>query len=305
MTYHVETENLTKQYGNTAVVQGVSLHVPEGKIYGLLGRNGAGKTTLMKMLLRLVRPTGGKVSLFGSECVRSDSGVFSRIGSMIEAPGFYGNLTAAENLRILEKLRGRKGAGGIEGALETVGLQDETDKPFAQYSLGMKQRLGIAASIMHCPELLILDEPTNGLDPIGISEIRALLCRLSRMQGITILISSHVLSEIEQIADVFGIMHAGSLIQEIDASELQLRKQKYVSLEVSDAAAASELLAGTYRAGRIERAGNVLRVYGPPHLGSEFNRVLIEHGLAVSRLEPGEDSLETYFADVIGGGGIA
>ncbi|MBP3887885.1 MAG: ATP-binding cassette domain-containing protein, partial [Cellulosilyticum sp.] len=216
----IETENLTKQYGTTTVVDNINLHVPKGKIYGLLGRNGAGKTTAMKMMLQLVYPTRGDIRLFGTDYKEPTNALYGKIGSIIETPGFYSNLTGYENLKIIAKLRGELGKDSVQEALRVVGLEKETRKVFADYSLGMKQRLGIAAAIMHEPELMILDEPINGLDPIGISEIRSFLSELSHSKGTTILISSHVLSEIEQIADIIGVMHEGRLIEEVNMAEL-------------------------------------------------------------------------------------
>lgn len=215
MTNIIETRGLTKEYGGIRVAEGIDIHLPEGKIYGLLGRNGAGKTTLMKMILRLVHPTSGTIDLFGQDH-REEPGALHRIGSMIETPGFYGNLTAWENLTLIGKLRGIHKKEPLKEALELVGLQDQIRKPFSDYSLGMKQRLGIAAAILHQPELLILDEPTNGLDPIGIKEVRIFLKELVRTQGTTILISSHIISEMEQLADVVGILHQGRLLEEMD-----------------------------------------------------------------------------------------
>ena len=242
MDYIIETENLTKRYGTATVVDKVNLHVPKGKIYGLLGRNGAGKTTAMKMMLQLAFPTEGTVRLFGTNYKENIHTLYSKVGSIIETPGFYSNLTGYENLQILAKLRGGVSKSGVEKALEVVGLHKEKRKVFSDYSLGMKQRLGIAAAIMHEPELLILDEPINGLDPIGIVEIRSFLSELSHNHGITIFISSHVLSEIEQIADIIGVMHEGHLVEEVNISELHKRNRKYIQFDLSDSEIAGKIL---------------------------------------------------------------
>lgn len=225
MEYVMETQNLTKQYQNVTVVDHVNLHVPKGKIYGLLGRNGAGKTTIMKMMLQLVRPSEGNIMMFGKKYYEQMNDCYQKIGSIIETPGFYTNLTGQENLEILARFRKKVSKDSVKNALAVVGLDKEKKKPFSDYSLGMKQRLGIAAAIMHEPELLILDEPINGLDPIGISEIRQFLCELSRTKGTTIFISSHVLSEIEQIADMIGVINQGKLVEEVDMQQLHKRKQ--------------------------------------------------------------------------------
>ena len=238
--YVIETNNLSKRYSKNLVVDSVNMHVEKGKIYGLLGKNGAGKTTTMCMLLNLTYPTDGNIFLFGKD-PKMYSEVYSKIGSIIETPGFYENLTAYENLKIISKIRGNYDHYHIISVLKMVNLDAEKSKKFKDFSLGMKQRLGIAAAIMHSPELLILDEPINGLDPFGIKEIRQLLKRLSHEFGITILISSHILSEIENIADVIGFMDDGVLIEEIARDDLYGRLDKHVEFEVSDPNRASDI----------------------------------------------------------------
>ena len=210
----IETKGLTKRYGEQVSVSSLDLHVQKGRIYGLLGRNGAGKTTTMKMLLGLTVPTSGTVSLFGRPLKGNEKGTLPRIGSLIESPGFYPNLTGTENLQIFARLRGLKSPNYIKGALELVNLPYRDKKRYAQYSLGMKQRLAIALSVMHDPELLILDEPINGLDPIGIAEVRDFIRALCDERGKTILLSSHILSEIALLADDIGIIDHGVLLEE-------------------------------------------------------------------------------------------
>ena len=207
--YVIETRGLTKQYGVQTSVSDLSIHVRQGRIYGLLGRNGAGKTTTMRMLLGLTDPSSGTVSLFGKPLRGNEKKILPRIGSLIESPGFYPNLTGTENLRIFADLRGLKSPKYIKSALEVVNLPYRDKKLFSQYSLGMKQRLAIALAIMHNPELLILDEPINGLDPIGIAEVRDFIRELCDATGKTILISSHILSEIALLADDVGIIDHG------------------------------------------------------------------------------------------------
>lgn len=301
----IETENLVKQYGTATVSDHVNIHVPRGKIYGLLGRNGAGKTTTMKMLLKLISPTAGSIKLFGEDYKKSPGIIYSRIGSIIETPGFYENLTAYENLQLLQSLRGQKQNNNVTEALRVVGLHKETHKTFADYSLGMKQRLGIAAAIIHRPELLILDEPINGLDPIGISEIRSLLLEMSQKEGTTILISSHVLSEIEQLADIIGVMHKGRLIEEIDIAELHKRNRKYVEIGVSDVNCAVQQLKDKLHITDYSIDQNMLRIYEDFERCGEINSTLVKKGLTVTRLSIKEDTLEDYFSNLIGGGGIA
>ena len=305
MDYVMETNNLTKSYQTTTVVDHVSLHVPKGKIYGLLGRNGAGKTTIMKMMLQLVRPTEGTIRMFGAGYQEHMSDTYRKIGSIIETLGFYTNLTGQENLEILAKLRGKISKDAVKNALEIVGLDKEKKKPFSDYSLGMKQRLGIAAAIMHEPELLILDEPINGLDPIGISEIRQFLCNLSRTKGTTIFISSHVLSEIEQIADVIGVMNEGKLVEEVNMEELHTRKRKFISFMVSDSIVASTLLKKHRKIIDFETEAGILKVYDNTANVGELNKLLVENGLMVTGINACEENLEDYFSELIGGGGIA
>lgn len=305
MKYVIETDNLTKRYGTAAIVDQVNFHVPKGKVYGLLGRNGAGKTTAMKMMLQLVSPTDGTIRLFGKDCRGNAAALYNKIGSIIETPGFYGNLTGYENLQIIAKLRGQICNNAVLNALETVGLHKEKRKIFADYSLGMKQRLGIAAAIMHEPTLLILDEPINGLDPIGISEIRSFLFKLSHVNGTTIFISSHVLSEIEQIADVIGVMHEGRLIEEADMAELHKRKRKYTEFDLSDGQMAAKIIENHYPAANFTLRGNTLKIYDFGHIIGDINRDFALNGLFVTRIHPSEENLEEYFSKLIGGGGIA
>lgn len=299
--YVIETKALTKKFGNQAGVEQLDLHVPEGKIYGLLGRNGAGKTTTMKMLLRLIRPSSGKLILFGKECIKSTDKNYRRIGSFIEMPGFYENLTAWENLEILARLRGRHRKDTVERALSIVGLEQETTKVFGAFSLGMKQRLGIAAALMHEPEILILDEPINGLDPIGIYEIRNYLLQLSKENGTTILLSSHVLSEIEQLADLVGVMHKGKLLEEIEFEALRKRNRNYVEFIVSDVNTAALILERQFQIFDYRVVKNSgLRIFEQIDRRAEFNQSFVENGIVVTNINVCEEKLEDYFAERIG-----
>lgn len=228
--YVIETKNLTKQYGAQKSVADLNIHVRPGRIYGLLGRNGAGKTTTMKMLLNLTTPTTGEVKIFGKDIRTNSKTILPRIGSLIESPGFYPNLTGTENLRIFAELRGVPNRNAIRDALDLVGLPYKDKKLFSQYSLGMKQRLAIALAVMHDPELLILDEPINGLDPIGIAEVRSFIRELCNARGKTILISSHILSEISLLADDIGIIDHGALLEEESLEELEQKNTRFVHI---------------------------------------------------------------------------
>ena len=296
--YIIETNNLSKIYYNNTVVDSINMHVEKGKIYGLLGKNGAGKTTTMCMLLNLTYPSSGEIYLFGKNSKKYSKEIYSNIGSIIETPGFYENLTAYENLKIISKLRKDFYPININLVLEMVNLKDSKSKKFKDFSLGMKQRLGIAAAIMHSPELLILDEPINGLDPFGIKEIRTLLKRLSHEYGITILISSHILSEIENIADVIGIMDKGVLIEEIPKEELYNRLDKYVEFEVSNIDLAIEILE---KLGLKEtkdftftREG-IIHLYTKLELRDKFNTLFVSSGIDVKKVNLCEENLEDFF----------
>lgn len=296
-----ETENLVKTYGQKTVVDHVTLHVPRGKIYGLLGRNGAGKTTLMSMLLHLTRPDSGQIRLFGKDYRTFQKENYARIGSMIETPGFYRNLTGPENLEILARLRGCRQSGVIQKALQKVGLEQETEKYFENYSLGMKQRLGIAAALMHEPELLILDEPVNGLDPVGIASFRKELHNLCRQKGMTILISSHILSEIEQLADVIGVMKEGKLIREVTMAQLREEAPEYLELEVSDTENAGTIIKKHYSDTAYKVMDKKIRVYGHPAESGEINTLLVKNGITVHQIYKKEENLEKIFAELTGG----
>lgn len=295
--YVIETNNLSKIYYKNKVVNSVDMHVEKGKIYGLLGKNGAGKTTTMCMLLNLTYPSEGDIFLFGKNVNNHSNEIYSNIGSIIETPGFYENLTAFENLKIISKIRGDFNSNNINSVLQMVNLNNDKSKKFKDFSLGMKQRLGIAAAIMHSPELLILDEPINGLDPFGIKEIRTLLKRLSHEFGITILISSHILSEIENIADVIGFMDNGILIDEISKEELYTRLDKFVEFEVSDIDLAIDIFKKLDLKENNDYAvkGDVLCLYTHLNLRDKFNALFVKAGIDVKKVNLCEENLEDFF----------
>ncbi|MDR1068060.1 MAG: ATP-binding cassette domain-containing protein [Clostridiales Family XIII bacterium] len=224
MTSIIQADNLIKTFGNKEVIRNCSLSVKKGEIYGFLGANGAGKTTVLKLICGLLRPTAGTIEVAGIDAVQSREAVLAKIGSIIEVPVFYEHLSAAENLRIHLAYLGLAGKADIEDALERVGLPNTENQKVATFSLGMRQRLGIARAIIHRPEILLLDEPINGLDPAGIREVRELLRSLSRNDGVTIMISSHIISEIEHIADTVGIIANGTMMRETPVSALHAER---------------------------------------------------------------------------------
>lgn len=305
-SYIVETKALTKQYGSQKGITNLNMHVKQGRIYGLLGRNGAGKTTTMKMLLGLVRPTSGEVKIFEKDLYKSKKYILPRIGSLIEAPGFYSNLTATENLCIFAAIRGVYSRNAVKNALDLVGLPYRDKKVFSQYSLGMKQRLGIALSIMNDPELLILDEPTNGLDPIGIAEVRSFIQDLSGRKGKTILISSHILSEISLLADDIGIIDHGILLEEESLLALMERSSKYVYFKVSNTAQAGYILEEKFSERNYSIQDNHnLYLYNLRLPVSKIIDAFVVNGVEISEAHTCDEGLEEYFKRITGGEGIA
>ena len=304
--YVIETKNLTKQYGTQKSVANLNIHVKKGRIYGLLGRNGAGKTTTMKMLLGLAKPTTGEVTVWGKSLAGNEKELLPRIGSLIESPGFYPNLTATENLRIFATLRGVPNRDAIKNALDLVGLPYKDKKLFSQYSLGMKQRLAIALAVMHDPELLILDEPINGLDPIGIAEVRSFIRDLCSKRGKTILISSHILSEIALLADDIGIIDHGVLLEEESLAQLEAKSSKHIGFTVSDTAQAARILEKIFHEEQFTiQDDHNLKVHNLELPVGMIVTAFVENGLEVSRAVTSEESLEDYFKRVTGGEGIA
>ena len=302
----IETKKLTKIYGEQTAVNSVDIHVKPGRIYGLLGRNGAGKTTIMKMILGLTPITSGEVDVFSQNIKGHEKRIYPRIGAIIETPGFYPNLTGTENLEIFAKLRGTTRPNAVKKALEVVGLPYRDKKLFSKYSLGMKQRLGIANAIMHDPEMLILDEPTNGLDPIGIAEVRDFIKNLSAEFGKTILISSHILSEIQLLADDIGVIDNGVLLEESAMSELEKKNCQYILLQVSDIPKTSLILERQFNLKDYSvQNENTLRIYDTALDMGEINKALVMQDITVVSSSVCNDTLEDYFKKITGGEGIA
>ena len=302
----IETKKLTKIYGEQTAVNSVNLHVKPVLIYGLLGRNCAGKTTIMKMILGLTPITSGEVDVFGQNIKGHEKRIYPRIGAIIETPGFYPNLTGTENLRIFATLRGVPNNHAVKDALDLVGLPYKDKKLFSQYSLGMKQRLAIALAVMHDPELLILDEPINGLDPIGIAEVRSFIRELCDARGKTILISSHILSEISLLADDIGIIDHGALLEEESLAELEQKSSKHIRFTLSDTAQAARILERNFHENHFSiQDDHNLRLHNLDLPVGKIVTAFVENGLEVSEAHTCEESLEDYFKRVTGGEGIA
>ena len=296
----VQTRGLCKQYGKVLRVNHLDLQVPEGAIYGFLGPNGAGKSTTLKMILGLVRPTAGSISVFGKEVNGHNRlDMLRQVGSLIESPSYYGHLTGEENLKVVQTLRGVPEKDVYE-VLEIVRLEGQRNKKVAHYSLGMKQRLGLAAALLGFPRLLILDEPTNGLDPAGIQEMRELICSLPARFGMTVLVSSHLLSEIDQMADHVGIIREGELVFQDTLETLHRHSRHNLALRTGDNEGALKLL----RQGRVPCAQEedyilLPRLDDPD--AAKLIRYLIGHGVDVLRLEERQKSLEDIFLKLTGG----
>lgn len=302
MDYIIETTNLVKRYKEQTAVNHVNLHVRKGSIYGLLGRNGAGKTTIMKMILGLTDPTSGEISIMGQSLKDHKHELYARIGVMLDTLSFYPNLTATENLQVFAKLRGTISRSAIRDALEIAGLPYADKKRFSDFSMGIKQRMGFAGAIMHDPELLILDEPSNGLDPVGIVEMRKYIKMLSEERGKTILISSHILSEIALLADDIGILHHGVLLEESSYAELQNRNRKYILLRVSSTAMASRVLEQHLQiTDYIVEDDHTLRLFEALNSTAEINKALLEHHVSVTGIQTSYENLEDYFKKLTGG----
>ena len=305
MEFIIQTNNLVKCYKEHEVVSLVNMNVRKGSIYGLLGRNGAGKTTIMNMILGLTNATSGEISVMGKSLKNNKQEIYSRVGVMLDTLSFYPNLTATENLQVFAKLRGTISRNAIRDALEIAGLPFHDKKRFSEFSLGMKQRMGFANAIMHDPELLILDEPSNGLDPVGIVEMRKYIKMLSEERGKTILVSSHILSEIALIADDIGILHKGKLLEECSYAELQSKNRQYTLLQISSATSASRILEQQFHiTDYIVEDEHTIRLFDISHSTAELNKVLLENGVSVMGLQPCSESLEDYFKKLTGGADI-
>ena len=295
----IETRDLCKQYGDALRVAHLNLNVPEGSVYGFLGPNGAGKSTTLKMILGLVHPTAGDIQVLGQPMDHAHRlTVLQQVGSLIENPSYYGHLTGEENLRIVQTLRGAP-EKDIREVLQIVRLDGQKDKQVAHYSLGMKQRLGLAAALLGYPKLLILDEPTNGLDPAGIQEMRELICSLPRRFGMTVVVSSHLLTEIDQMADHVAIIREGELVFQDTLAALHGRSRHHLALRTTNDAFAQTLLQGRAVPCEEENGFLILPILSDGET-AQLTRFLAEQRLGVIRLEERQKSLEDIFLELTG-----
>ena len=298
----LQTNNLTKKYGQFTAVGNLSFSLHEGDVYGLVGKNGAGKTTLLKMICGLTVPTSGKEELFGQTSEKGLNKARSRTGCMIEAPSFFPYLSAEQNLEYYRIQRGVPGRECIENSLEFVGLKDMGKKKFSNFSMGMKQRLGLALAIMTKPDLLILDEPINGLDPMGIAEFREIILKLNREQNTTVLISSHILGELSQIATAYGFINNGSLIEQVSEKELAEKCSRRLAVKVDDTAKAAMILEKNLSCTDYEVVGegkiNIGQYLDTPEV---VNKAFFQNGVTVYGIDVTGLSLEQYFINLVGG----
>lgn len=296
------TRSLTKRYGSAVAVDQANITVSKGDIYGLVGRNGAGKTTIIRMVSAQTLPTSGELELFGATGEKELRAARARTGAMVEIPSFYPYLTARENLEYYRRQRGIAGRHVVEEALEQVNLADTGKKKFKAFSLGMKQRLGLALALMNRPELLLLDEPINGLDPEGIVEFRNLLLELNRQYQTTILISSHILSELQNLATCYGFIDKGRMLEEVSAEKLAEKCRDCLELRVDDAPRAAALLERELSFRDFEvLPGGAIRLYEGLEAPQRITNLLVSQGISLYGMEHRGANLEDYFLNLIGG----
>ena len=305
MEYVLTTEKLSKRYSRFTALDGLSMHVPKGAVYGLVGRNGAGKTTLIRLVCGLQTPTSGLYTLYGVSHTdrRGLSKVRRRMGAVVETPSIYLDLTAEDNLKEQYLILGRPSFDGIPDLLKLVGLEDTGKKKARHFSLGMKQRLGIAVALAGDPDLLVLDEPVNGLDPQGIIEVRELILKLNRERQITVIISSHILDELARLATHYGFIDSGRMVKELSAQELEAACRKCVHVEVSDTGALARVLdsMGVDYKIRSEREADVFAQLNV----SQLALALAKENCEALSMQERDESLESYFVNLVGGGGHA
>ena len=297
----VKTHNLTKQYGHTTALDHADITIHRGDIYGLVGNNGAGKTTFLKILTGLITPTDGEFTLLTADSESEYKKVRRRTGAIIENPGFYPKMSVRNNLEYYRIQRGIPGKDTVDRLLKEVNLSDASEKKFEALSMGMKQRLGLALALMGEPEFLILDEPINGLDPMGIIEIRNLLLRLNREKGITILISSHILTELENIATEYGFLNKGKLVEQISAADLKEKCRNYLEVKVTDAAKYAALLEKKLGCTNYKiLPENSIHILEKVDRVADYSALAVENQIGLLSFTMKEINLENYYMNLIG-----
>ncbi|MFJ8219728.1 ABC transporter ATP-binding protein [Bacillus cereus] len=297
MKYIVETNNLTKKYKKSSVVSRVNLKIPEGEIYGFLGPNGAGKTTSIRMLLGLIKATEGNVTIFGKDLNKNRLSILSDVGALVENPSYYAHLNAIENLEVYRLLRNIP-KEKLHSVLKTVGLQNAAHQKVKEYSLGMKQRLGLAIALLGDPRLLILDEPTNGLDPQGIHEMRELIKSLAKERGITILVSSHLLSEIDQMATYVGIISKGRLIFQDKIEVLRQHSHNSIKILVNKPKEAWKIILASGIPSVMEEDKIIISNTDNTAI-AKIVKALVANDISVFRIEEEKNSLEDIFLNIV------
>ncbi|SHN30003.1 ATP-binding cassette domain-containing protein [Gracilibacillus kekensis] len=305
MEYIIQTNGLTKKIKEEELVSNINIHIKKGEIYGFLGQNGAGKTTVLKMLTGITSPSKGEILLFNEKLTEKNKSILTRVGSIIEYPVFFEHLTAFDNLKLHCEYLGFYDEQDINQALLLVNLKGIEGKIVKDFSLGMKQRLGIARAIITKPELIILDEPTNGLDPIGIKDMRNLIRMLNKEYGMTFVLSSHILGELEQIVDRVGVIHHGKLLNEMTLNDIRKERSDYIELVVTDVKHAVYLLEKDLHISNMKIIQDrKIRIYDMAHTQSEISRTLILHDIGIEEIQKHSNSLEDYFYQQINGGDL-
>lgn len=300
--YVLEIKNISKKYKNTLALDNVSISIKKGDIYGFIGENGAGKTTLIRMITGLGFPNKGQINLFGESDLTEVNNQRKRIGCIIESPALYQNITAKQNLEIIRTQRGVPESNCIDEVLKIVNLEDSGKKKVKNFSLGMKQRLALAIALLGDPEFLILDEPVNGLDPSGIVEFRNLLKKLNKERGITILISSHLLNELNQLATCYGFIHKGKIVEQITAKELDERCTKHININVDDVEKATFIIENNLNIEEFEVfPNNTIKIYNHLDEVKKISNEIIVNGVGIESINIQGEDLESYFTRLIGG----
>ncbi|WP_147535197.1 ABC transporter ATP-binding protein [Bacillus marasmi] len=300
--YILRTENLSKKYKHDFAIENINITIKKSEIYGFIGQNGAGKSTFLRLVTGLIFPTSGTIELFGNKNPKEFHEEQKRLGGIIENPALFLNMTARENLEVHRLQKGIPGKDCIDKTLELVGLSDTGKKKTKNFSLGMKQRLGLGIALLSDPEFIILDEPTNGLDPMGIVELRELIKKLNREKGLTVLISSHILSELHQLATKFGIIHKGKLLEELTSKELDEKFRQHLRIKVDDPTLGATVLEKNLFTTDFEvMQDGTIKLYSQFEDMRKVSLALTNNGLVIEHLSQTGDSLESYFSKLVGG----